>query len=144
MLPRESETKEVDLALLSLIFPYRLVDRSTALTIVQKVSERLERERGCIRYEYDHYYNEGNEAEWCFGFPWLGLCYSELGMNDKANEYVEKTLRNIPENWEVPELYIGGKNEANGNTPLAWSVALSYLFLTRVQTFQTAIPSSSL
>ncbi|MBO0991855.1 glycoside hydrolase family 15 protein [Bacillus sp. SD088] len=141
LLPRESETKEVDLALLSLIYPYRLVDRETALTIVRQVSSRLERERGCIRYEDDQYYNEGREAEWCFGLPWLGLCYLELGMDGQANEYVEKTIRNIPDNWEIPELYIGGKNEPNGNTPLAWSVALSYLFLKRMAINKMAVAS---
>ena len=102
-------------------------------TILQNVSSRLERTYGCIRYENDQYYNEGSEAEWCFGFPWLGLCYLKLGKFDKAQEYVEKTLRIIPENWDVPELYIGGTSQPNGNTPLAWAVALSYLFLKRME-----------
>ncbi|MFJ8248242.1 glycoside hydrolase family 15 protein [Peribacillus asahii] len=132
MLPRESETKETDLALLSLIYPYRVVDRKTALKIVQNVSNKLERTYGCIRYENDQYYNEGSEAEWCFGFPWLGLCYLELGMNNMAKQYIEKTKKIIPANFEVPELYIGGKNIPNGNTPLAWSVSLSYLFLVKM------------
>jgi GH15 family glucan-1,4-alpha-glucosidase len=129
MLPRESDSKETDLALLSLIYPYRIVDRHTALEITTIVSTRLERDHGCIRYENDHYYNEGSEAEWCFGLPWLGLCYRELGMNEKVHEYISKTKRIVPENWEVPELYIGGKNTPNNNTPLAWAVALSYHFL---------------
>lgn len=132
LLPRESETKETDLSLLSLIYPYRIVERKTALKIVEMVSEQLERTHGCIRYHNDQYYNEGSEAEWCFGLPWLGLCYLELGMYEKAFEYISKTERIIPENWEVPELYIGGKNVPNGNTPLAWSVSLSYLFLNRM------------
>ena len=80
MLPRESETKTTDLALLSLIYPYRIVERKMALKILQDVSSKLERTYGCIRYENDRYYNEGSEAEWCFGLPWLGLCYLELGM----------------------------------------------------------------
>ncbi|SEM18404.1 phosphorylase kinase alpha/beta subunit [Paenisporosarcina quisquiliarum] len=132
LLPRESETKETDLSLLSLIYPYRVIERKTALKIVEMVSEQLERTNGCIRYRNDQYYNEGSEAEWCFGLPWLGLCYFELGLHDKAYEYVYKTERIVPENWEVPELYIGGKNVPNGNTPLAWSVSLSYLFLNRM------------
>ncbi|PLT35591.1 glycoside hydrolase family 15 protein [Bacillus sp. V5-8f] len=129
MLPRESETKETDLALLSLVYPYRIVDRNMALQIVNNVSGRLERKNGVIRYEHDQYYNEGSEAEWCFGLPWLGLCYRELGKLDKVQEYRMKTKRIVPDNWEVPELYIGGKNVPNKNTPLAWAVALSYLFL---------------
>jgi len=132
LLPRESETKSTDLALLSLIYPYRIVDQHMAHTILDNVTTKLERKYGCIRYEHDQYYNEGSEAEWCFGFPWLGLCYSELGMNEKAKEYVEKTKSVISDNWEVPELYIGGKNVPNKNNPLAWSVALSYLFLKRM------------
>ncbi|MBS4173069.1 glycoside hydrolase family 15 protein [Bacillus sp. FJAT-49736] len=130
LLPRESESKETDLALLSLIFPYRVIERSMALKIIQRVTCFLERSNGCIRYQHDQYYNEGSEAEWCFGLPWLGLCYLELGMCHKAEEYRLKTERIISENnWKIPELYIGGRNIPNGNTPLAWSVSLSYLFL---------------
>ncbi|WP_077617964.1 glycoside hydrolase family 15 protein [Bacillus sinesaloumensis] len=133
LLPRESETKDTDLALLSLVFPYRVVDRDTAIKIVETVSSKLERTHGVIRYENDQYYNEGSEAEWCFGFPWLGLCYLELGQFNKASEYIEKTKRIVPDNWEVPELYVGGTNRPNGNTPLAWSVAMSYIFLTKIE-----------
>lgn len=133
ILPRESKTKETDLALLSLIYPYQVVDRKTALTIIQQVSDRLERTHGVIRYKNDQYYNDGSEAEWCFGFPWLGMCYCELGLSEKAQEYVGKTESIIPMNWEVPELYIGGTDQPNGNTPLAWAVALSYAFLVKME-----------
>ncbi|MFJ7679614.1 glycoside hydrolase family 15 protein [Peribacillus sp. NPDC097198] len=136
LLPRESYTKETDLALLSLIYPYRLVDRNTALKILENVTNRLERTYGCIRYEKDLYYNEGQEAEWCFGLPWIGLCYLELGMVNKAMDYIDKTKKIIPLNWEVPELYIGGRDVPNGNTPLAWSVSLSYLFLEKTNMMQ--------
>ncbi|WP_019412643.1 glycoside hydrolase family 15 protein [Paenisporosarcina sp. TG20] len=132
LLPRESETKETDLALLSLVYPYRIVERKMALKIVEMVSTRLERTNGCIRYQNDQYYNQGSEAEWCFGLPWLGLCYFELGLYDQAFDYVNKTKKIVPDNWEIPELYIGGINIPNGNTPLAWSVSLSYLFLNRM------------
>lgn len=135
LLPRESETKETDLALLSLIYPYRVVDRHMALVILDHVTQSLERTFGCIRYENDQYYNEGgSEAEWCFGFPWLGLCYLELGRFEKAREYMEKTKRVVPSTWEVPELYVGGKNVPNRNTPLAWAVAMSMLFLQQCET----------
>lgn len=132
LLPRESKSKDTDLALLSLIFPYRTIPRDMALDILQNVTLRLERTYGCIRYKNDRYYNQGSEAEWCFGFPWIGLCYLELGMLDKAVEYLEKTKRIVPENWEVPELYIGGKNVPNVNTPLAWAVSMSYLFFKKM------------
>ncbi|MGE7603583.1 glycoside hydrolase family 15 protein [Peribacillus sp. NPDC097675] len=136
LLPRESYTKETDLSLLSLIYPYRLVDRNIALKILENVTDRLERTHGCIRYENDLYYNDGQEAEWCFGLPWIGLCYLELGMVNKAMDYIDKTKKIIPLNWEVPELYIGGSNIPNGNTPLAWSVSLSYLFLEKTSMLQ--------
>ncbi|KMY50329.1 glycoside hydrolase family 15 protein [Peribacillus loiseleuriae] len=133
LLPRESESKDTDLALLSLVYPYRILDRKTALKVVENVSSKLERKYGVIRYENDQYYNQGSEAEWCFGLPWLGLCYLELGLFNKAIGYLAKTEAIVPENWEVPELYIGGTNVPNGNTPLAWSVALSYLFINRIE-----------
>lgn len=133
LLPRESQTKETDLALLSLIFPLRVVNHQMAEQILEKVTTTLERRHGSIRYVGDAYYNEGREAEWCFGFPWIGLCYSELGLLDKAEQYIPKTKKNIPKSWEVPELYIGGKEIPNNNTPLAWAVSLSYLFLKRME-----------
>ncbi|WP_221563620.1 glycoside hydrolase family 15 protein [Alkalihalobacillus sp. TS-13] len=127
LLPRESETKETDLALLSLIYPYQIVSRQTALDILANVTGQLERKYGCIRYARDQYFNEGSEAEWCFGFPWLGLCYGHLGDMEKVEEYVKKTESIVPIDGKVPELYIGGRFEANENTPLAWAVAMSIL-----------------
>lgn len=131
LLPRESHSKETDLALLSLIFPFRVIDREMALEILTNVTQKLERTYGVIRYENDQYYNEGREAEWCFGFPWLGLCYYELGMPVQAQAYLEKTKRVMPEDWKIPELYIGGINQPNGNRPLGWAVALAYAFFER-------------
>lgn len=133
LLPRESITKSTDLALLSLIYPYRIVDQAMATQILSDITTKLERTYGVIRYENDLYYNNGSEAEWCFGFPWLGLCYIEVGIYDKAKEYVEKAKSVTPENFEIPELYIGGTNTPNGNTPLAWSVSLMYLFLKKIK-----------
>lgn len=129
LLPRESQTKETDLALLSLIYPYQVVSRETALQILDQITCKLERQFGCIRYIGDQYFNEGQEAEWCFGFPWLGLCYGQLGNLEKLQEYVGKTEQIIPRNGEVPELYIGGKNVPNENTPLAWAVSMCILLL---------------
>ncbi len=133
MLPSESATKEVDLALLSLIYPYQIVSREMAETIIEQVAGELERTYGCIRYKDDIYYNEGSEAEWCFGFPWLGLCHSFLGRQDKILEYWKKTKTVIQDNGYVPELYIGGTSRPNDNNPLAWAVALTYLLHDRVR-----------
>ncbi|MFC4767610.1 glycoside hydrolase family 15 protein [Effusibacillus consociatus] len=133
LLPRESLTKKTDLALLSLIYPYQVVSRDMAFHILYDVATKLERKYGCIRYKGDRYYNEGREAEWCFGFPWLGLCHAVLGEEEKVLEYWEKTKQIIPENGEIPELYIGGTDRPNGNTPLAWAVAMTILLHERVQ-----------
>ncbi len=136
LLPCESETKEVDLALLSLIYPLNVVTREQAIQIVDRVTDRLERERGVIRYENDIYYNEGSEAEWCFGFPWLGLCYEQLGELDKMSEYWSKTMDITPESGKIPELYIGGTNIPNKNTPLAWSISMAYQLQVRMAEMQ--------
>jgi phosphorylase kinase alpha/beta subunit len=103
LLPRESESKDTDLALLSLIYPFQIVSRDIALQILENVADKLERTYGCIRYEGDRYYNEGAEAEWCFGFPWLGLCYSVLGEDEKAEEYWAKTRSIVPPDRQIPD-----------------------------------------
>lgn len=139
LLPRESETKETDLALLSLIYPYGVVSRENGLQILDDVTSQLERTYGCIRYVGDQYFNEGREAEWCFGFPWLGLCYLNLGILDKAREYAGKTRNIVPSNWEVPELYVGGTNIPNENSPLAWAVSMSYLFEMKIENNESGI-----
>jgi phosphorylase kinase alpha/beta subunit len=132
ILPHESTNKETDLAQLSLIYPYQALSREMAFRILKNVTGKLERTYGCIRYQGDRYYNEGSEAEWCFGFPWLGLCYSVLGDEFKAEEYWQKTLRILPDNGQMPELYIGGSGKPNGNTPLAWAVSMTWLLHERV------------
>ncbi|MDR6224742.1 glycoside hydrolase family 15 protein [Desmospora profundinema] len=129
LLPFESATKEVDLALLSLVYPHQVVSRGMARQILERVSRRLERDRGIIRYEGDRYYHAGTEAQWCFGFPWMGLCWSWLGEQAKVREYSEKTRSILPPDGRLPELYIGGTDQPNGNTPLAWAVAMAMLLL---------------
>src|SRR3989344_2177483 len=63
MLPRESKTKFVDLALLSLIWPYDVVSTEEAEIILLNVEYHLLRERGVIRDKGDKYYN-ANEDGW--------------------------------------------------------------------------------
>ncbi|MBI4438639.1 glycoside hydrolase family 15 [Candidatus Woesearchaeota archaeon] len=124
LLPKESETKETDLALLSLIYPYRTVSDKQKKTILKAVEERLVRARGVIRYENDQYYNNGSEAEWTFGFPWLAIIYKEMGRPDKYAFYMDKAYCAMNEKGELPELYYAGTSVHNENTPLAWSQAL--------------------
>lgn len=127
LLPRESLTKDTDLALLSLIYPFKIISRKMALQILEDVTGKLERTYGCIRYEGDQYFYDKEEAQWCFGFPWLGLCYQVLHDLEKTAEYWRKTKGIVPLNGEVPELYVGGLRP-NHHAPLAWAVALVLLF----------------
>jgi GH15 family glucan-1,4-alpha-glucosidase len=69
VLPRESEKKFVDLALLSLLWPYDVLTAEETAKVLDNVEYHLLRERGVIRYKGDHYYNKNpdgwsEEAEW--------------------------------------------------------------------------------
>jgi phosphorylase kinase alpha/beta subunit len=138
MFDRESADRPVDLAQLSLIYPYKIYVDLDAQTVINNVESKLLRNRGVIRYEGDSYYstieNEGRhhplqhyygtEAEWCFGLPWLALCHMELGNYNKAKEYIEKTESVMLKDGSLPELYYSNSKIYNGNTPLGWSNAL--------------------
>ncbi len=124
LLPRESETKETDLALLSLIYPYNVISELQKEHILAAIEQNLVREKGVIRYAGDKYYSNGEEAQWCFGFPWLAIIYKKLNMPDKHAHYVRKTMEAANEEGEMPELYYGNSEEYNENTPLAWGQSL--------------------
>lgn len=131
ILPNESYTKDCDLALMTLIYPYNILDPQTSRTVLKNVEDKLLRERGVIRYKGDvYYYKDGKEAEWCFGIGYLSLCYSQLGEFDKARYYrdlmIDKCLVNDD---DIPELFFGGTDEPNPNTPLGWSLAVAILAL---------------
>ena len=53
LLPKESKTKEVDLALLSLVFPYNVLDEEQKKQILENVERELVRNKGLIRYKGD-------------------------------------------------------------------------------------------
>lgn len=124
LLPRESATKDVDLALLSLIYPYNIVTQQQRDDILKNVETKLVREKGVLRYERDTYYSNGKEAEWCFGFPWLAIIYKQLN-SAKYLHFMKKTMDAMNEKGELPELYYGGTNEYNPNTPLGWGQSLA-------------------
>ena len=125
LLPMESATKETDLALLSLIYPYNAVSQQQRDAILKNVEEKLVRKKGVIRYAGDKYYNNNEaEAEWTFGFPWLAIIYKQLNNPEKHAHYARKTLEAANQNGEMPELYYGGSDKHNENSPLAWSQAM--------------------
>jgi len=129
MLPRESDKKFVDLSLLSLIYPYKVVSKKQAKQILENVEYHLLRKRGVIRYKNDYYYNKNpdgysEEAEWTFGLSWLSIIYSELGYYKKAKMYEEMALNTVNKKGEEPELYYSNSTKHNENTPLGWAESL--------------------
>ncbi|MFO8016189.1 MAG: glycoside hydrolase family 15 protein [Candidatus Woesearchaeota archaeon] len=124
LLPRESDTKHTDMALLSLIWPYNVVSREQRDRILANVETRLLRNRGVIRYEGDRYYNRDGEAEWTMGLAWLAVIYKHMEDFAKYRFYVQKTIDAMNDNGELPELYFSASNKYNENTPLGWAQAL--------------------
>jgi len=125
LLPKESATKEVDLALLSLIYPYNIVSEQQRNQIIKNVENFLVREKGVVRYCGDKYYaNECGEAVWTMGFPWLAIIYKQLNDFEKYNFYVNKSKEVMNSAGELPELYYANSCVHNENTPLAWSMSL--------------------
>jgi len=124
LLPRESETKDTDLALLSLIYPYDIVTEEQREQILENVEEKLLRNKGVIRYVGDQYYNQNGEAEWCFGLPWLAIIYKQTGNMSKHRFFLQKTIDAMNDNEELPELYYADSEEHNENSPLGWGQAL--------------------
>lgn len=137
LLPRESETKFTDLALLSLIYPYGVVGKDMATQIVDNMVYHLAKDKGVLRYKFDQYYNKNpdgysEEAEWCFGLSWLAIAYMHLGQPKKASEYLDKATETITKDGKIPELYFSHSNEANENTPLGWSESMYVIALYEV------------
>ena len=124
LLPRESETKQTDLALLSLIYPYNIVNEKQKKAILKNVEEKLVRQMGVIRYLGDKYYNKHGESCWCFGFPWLAQIYKQMNKPDKYAIYMRKTIQVMNEKGELPELYFADSAIHNENSPLGWGQAL--------------------
>lgn len=136
ILPRESEGKFVDLALLSLIWPYRLTSEAQTKLILDHIEYHLLRERGVIRYKGDRYYNSNEdgwseEAEWTFGLSWLAIIYEKLGDKEKAKDYLEQAKKTSTK-LGLPELYFSDSPEYNENTPLGWSESLFIVALHEV------------
>jgi GH15 family glucan-1,4-alpha-glucosidase len=128
LLPRESKKKFVDLALLSLIWPYNVVTPSQRDEILKNVEYLLLRERGIVRYKNDHYYNKNpdgysEEAEWTFGLSWLAIIYEHMNNKKKAKHFIDEAMEDLtPEG--LPELYFCNSEKHNENNPLGWSESL--------------------
>ena len=139
LLPRESEKKFADLALLSLIYPYDVVNREQRKDILKNVEYHLEKNRGVIRYKNDYYYNRNvdghsEEAEWTMGLSWIAIIYEKLGKRNMAKHYIKKALATITKEGTMPELYFSNTKIPNENTPLGWAESL---FIVALHKFQT-------
>ena len=138
LLPRESEKKFVDLAQLSLIFPYNVVTEAEREKILENVEYHLVKNLGVLRYKSDMYYNAdpvdgtSQEAEWTFGLAWMAIIYERLGNKPKAEEYIRKSMMTVDAVGSIPELYFSNSETHNENSPLGWSesmfIVAMYLF----------------
>jgi GH15 family glucan-1,4-alpha-glucosidase len=137
LLPRESEKKFVDLSLLSLIWPYDILDKEQTDIILANVEYHLLKERGVIRYKGDRYYNRNEdgiseEAEWTFGLSWLAIIYEKFGDFEKSSQII-KNLILIDTPQGMPELYFSNSPLYNENTPLGWGESLFITALFEMQ-----------
>ena len=128
LLPRESQQHFVDLAQLSLIYPYDIVTAYQRKQILENVEYHLLKERGVVRYKNDWYYNKNpdgfsEEAEWTFGLSWLAIIYTHLGNREKAEIFIDKMIHATTAKG-VPELYYSHTNKPNENNPLGWAESL--------------------
>ena len=128
LLPRESKKKFVDLALLSLIWPYNVVTKKQKDQILENVEYHLLKKKGVIRYKNDYYYNKNpdgysEEAEWTFGLSWLAIIYEKLGKKKKVQLFIDQMLKTQTKKG-IPELYYSNTNKTNENDPLGWSESL--------------------
>jgi GH15 family glucan-1,4-alpha-glucosidase len=79
------------------------------------------------------------EAQWCIFDPLLSIIFGERYIADRADRkslekqiyYFNRSLRQVTEKGECPELYYlkNGKHVPNGHTPLAWTQANQALAL---------------
>ena len=128
LLPRESKRLFVDLALLSLIWPYDVVTKEEADEILKNVEYHLLKNKGVIRHKNDYYYNANEDgysedAEWCFGLSWLAIIYQQRGEKEKTQLFIDKMLQtDTPQG--IPELYFSNTDTPNENTPLGWAESL--------------------
>lgn len=138
LLPRESAEKFADLALLSVVYPFREATEAETVAVLRNVEYHLIRDKGVIRYKNDRYYNANvdgysEEAEWCMGLSWLAIIYAERGEKEKAMEYLMRAKNTMTEDGKIPELYYSHTENPNENTPLGWAESMYVIALKKVR-----------
>lgn len=141
LLPRESQNKFCDLALLSIIYPFHESTEEETLEILRNVEYHLTKDKGVIRYKSDRYYNQNSdgyseEAEWCMGLSWLAIIYAERGYKDRAEYYLERARKTVTETGQIPELYYSHTDRQNDNTPLGWAESMYVVALCKVRSLR--------
>ncbi|MBI2135279.1 glycoside hydrolase family 15 [Candidatus Woesearchaeota archaeon] len=140
LLPRESEGREVDMALLSLMYPYNILAGQRTTTILDNIERSLVKENGVVRFLGDDYDNRGEEARWSMGLPWIAIAHSLTGKPQQALHYLRKTVGLLNEGGELPELYYADTGTPNKNIPLAWAHAMLIIALQRVPLNDNGVP----
>lgn len=127
LLPNESLHRSVDMAQLSLIWPYNIVSRDMADSILQRVKNMLAQQHGLNRYWGDNYYRSSNgvSAEWPMGFFWLSIAASQRHELQEAEFWLQRGIAEVTPKGKVPELYQNGK--PNKNRPLAWAHGMAII-----------------
>lgn len=127
LLPNESESRSVDMAQLSLIWPYNVVESKMANTLLERVETGLVQTHGLNRYWGDSYYRSQNgvSGEWPMGFFWLSIIASQRNKGRKAAYWFDKGTEQMTSDQHIPELYKDGK--PNNHQPLAWAHAMALI-----------------
>lgn len=138
LLPRETENRFCDLALLTLIFPFEVTTEEETQVILSNVEYFLTRNRGVIRYRNDRYYNKNKdgyseEAEWSMGLAWLAIIYAQHGNLDKAAYYLHRCGDTINKDGLIPELWYSHTDTSNDNIPLGWAESMYVVALVCVR-----------
>lgn len=140
LLPRESLEKDCDLSLLTLIWPFNIVDNDMKKAILNNVENNLKRDMGFIRYKGDRYYNigwfdlefNGNEAEWTLGPLFLSIIHALDGNIVFARDILNSVLINCKDG-KIPELYYSKTKRSNINIDLGWPIALSIIAMRHIK-----------
>jgi len=127
ILPNESPSRDVDMAQLSLLWPYKMVPRAVADVILARVKEKLVQSHGLNRYWGDNYYRSHNgiSGEWTMGFFWLAIIYADRREYEEAREWFKRGIATMTPEGYLPELYQNGR--PNDHTPLAWAHSLALI-----------------
>lgn len=118
---RETNTRQADLSLATLIYPFNVfeADSEEGKRIIEQL-KTLERPNGFIRYQTDKYFNEGSEMQWPLGFAFMAEITGCLKYKVKLLEIFNDNKIGIPEGY-IPHEY---GFIVNPNSNLGWATAM--------------------